>query len=83
MCITTYICLESEKVIAFCNANILFLGIDFLGFFAFSFPGPSCSNQLEMNVLLHLQKPQAFQNYRCGTVFAFGDDKREFVTWKL
>lgn len=36
-----------------------------------------------MNVPLHAYKPQAFENYRCGTVFTFGDDKREFFTWKL
>lgn len=35
-----------------------------------------------MNVPFYRKKPQAFENYRCGTVFTFGDDKREFVTWK-
>lgn len=80
---TIYIGLESAKIIAFCNANIFFLGVDFLFYTAFLLPRASCSNQLEMNVLFYREKPQAFENYRCGTVFTFGDDKREFVAWKL
>lgn len=80
---TIYIGLESAKIIAFCNANIFFLGVDFLFYTAFLLPLASCSNQLEINVLFYREKPQAFENYRCGTVFTFGDDKREFVAWKL
>lgn len=80
---TSYTGLESAKIIAFCNANIFSMGVDFLFYTAFFLPGASCSNQLEMNVPLYREKPQAFENYRCGTVFTFGDDKREFVTWKL
>lgn len=80
---TSYIGLESAKIIAFCNANIFFLRVDFLFYTVVLLPGASCSNQLELNVLLYREKPQAFENYRCETIFTFGDDKREFVTWKL
>lgn len=77
---TIYIGLESTKIIAFFNANIFFLGVDFLFYTAFLLPRASCSNELEMNVPFYREKPQAFENYRCGTLFIFGDDKREFVT---
>lgn len=77
---TIYTGLEPAKIIAFCNANIFFLGVDFLFYTAFLLPGASCSNQFEMNVPLYREKPRAFENYRCGTVFTFGEDNGEFVS---
>lgn len=39
--------LESAKIIAFCNANVFFLRVDFLCYIDFFFPGPVVQTSLK------------------------------------